>query len=75
MTESRTGSTGGLLRGRREIAAFITDELGMPVTERQVGHMLETRRIPSGRLGRLVIGHTDAIREQLTRVACGEQAA
>jgi hypothetical protein len=76
MTEPHTvGVDRDLLLGIPAITAFIRDDLGLPVSERQVSFMLENKRIPAGRLGRRVIGSRGAIREELTRAACGDQEA
>jgi hypothetical protein len=76
MTEPHSiGTDRDLLLGIPAITTFIRDDLGLPVSERQVSFMLENNRIPAGRLGRRVIGSRGAIREKLTRAARGDQAA
>jgi hypothetical protein len=63
-----------LVFGITAIADCVRDELGEDVSDRQVAYMIETKRIPSGLLGRRRIGSRSAIRETLVTTACGGRA-
>ena len=57
---------GDVLRGVKEIAAFIG------VTKRRGLYLLETKRIPAGKEGRIWIASRQALREHYRRQTGGE---
>jgi hypothetical protein len=62
-----------LLFGCRAIAQFVRDDLDLPLSDRQVGYMIEVGRIPAGFVGRRRIGSREAIRETLVKAARGDR--
>ena len=57
-----------ILKGGQAIA----DYLGLPYS--QTYRLIETKRIPAGKIGNLLIGSKRRIAEALDKLASGEQA-